>query len=166
MAVPFYQQNSSMPQPSQNYQPVYQVPQGYQNTYEQTSVQQNPRPQLPYANNSQPNQTHSLLLSGRTVNTVDEIKPNEVPMDGSISLFPLSDYSCIYAKQWGTDGLINTVKYIPDLNQAPKDSPAEDFNALILERLDSIEKKLNYKPYHKPYNKNRNNQPEKKEDNR
>lgn len=153
MAGPFYQQNNGMPMPSANYQPVYTVP-AY--PYDNSSNQQASRPQLPNTNQNQQTAPLPVGISGRTVNSVEEIKPNEVPMDGSISLFPMHDYSAIYAKQWSTDGLINTVKYIPDTSQYSGAKAQTDINAIILERLEAIEKKLDYKPYHKPYNKNRN----------
>lgn len=38
------------------------------------------------------------MLPGRQVANADEITPQEVPMDGSVSLFPQQDYSAIYAK--------------------------------------------------------------------
>ena len=52
-------------------------------------------------------------IPGRLVNNLDEITPQEVPMDGSVSLFPQNDYSAIYAKTWTKDGTIATVKYVP-----------------------------------------------------
>ena len=45
-------------------------------------------------------------IPGRLVNNLDEITPQEVPMDGSVSLFPQNDYSAIYAKTWTKDGTI------------------------------------------------------------
>ena len=52
-------------------------------------------------------------IPGRLVNNLDEITPQEVPMDGSVSLFPQADYSAIYAKTWTKDGTIATVKFVP-----------------------------------------------------
>lgn len=42
---------------------------------------------------SAPNQQNSSSIFGRVVNDESEIMPNEVPMDGSISIFPKSDGS-------------------------------------------------------------------------
>ena len=50
------------------------------------------------------------VLPGRVVNNLDEITPQEVPMDGSVSLFPQQDYSAIYAKTWTKDEAITTVE--------------------------------------------------------
>ena len=45
-------------------------------------------------------------IPGRLVNNLDEITPQEVPMDGSVSLFPTNDFSAIYAKTWTKDDTI------------------------------------------------------------
>lgn len=52
-------------------------------------------------------------IAGRMVKTIDEIAPNEIPMDGSIALFPTQDGSTIFAKGWNTDGTISTIEYAP-----------------------------------------------------
>ena len=108
-------------------------------------------------------------LSGRIVNSDSEITPNEVVMDGSISLFPQSDYSCIFAKQWGPDGTIQTVRYIPEVVEPETVAEATSGINLsnIMDRLDEIEtllKKQN-KPYNnrKLYNNYKKNDGEKKE---
>lgn len=61
-------------------------------------------------------------------------------MDGTISLFPLSDYSAIFAKQWKSDGLIHSVKFVPA--QIEEQKQEKSFNETVLERLDKIEKML------------------------
>src|SRR5690625_4963374 len=58
------------------------------------------------------------VLPGRQVANSDEITPQEVPMDGSVSLFPQQDYSCIYAKTWTKEGTIATLKFVPEQPQA------------------------------------------------
>lgn len=68
-------------------------------------------------------------ITGRRVNSLQEIMPNEVPMDGTMSLFPKSDYSCVYGKMWNTDGTIRTVCYLPQ-EQPPIDPQAEMLNHL------------------------------------
>ena len=80
------------------------------------------------------------VAPGRTVDSENEIKPNEIPMDGTISLFPLSDYSAIFAKQWKSDGLIHSVKFVPA--QIEEQKQEKSFNETVLERLDKIEKML------------------------
>ena len=81
------------------------------------------------AGNQTPNLYQNQLnriqsIPGRLVNNLDEITPQEVPMDGSVSLFPQADYSAIYAKTWTKDGTIATVKFIPEQPQMePQKSP-------------------------------------------
>lgn len=103
-------------------------------------------------------------IPGRLVANADEIMPQEVPMDGSVSLFPQNDYSCIYAKTWTKEGTIATVKFIPEQpqNGEPQKSPLEM-------RLDSIEQKLDAmtrQMFNRPrnYQKRNNSNPKKKEE--
>lgn len=151
--APFYQNQNGMNQGA-NYQP-----QGWQNPYQSQYPIYNPpqnQVRLPY-DNAQSNPP-VMQINGRVVSSNDEIKPNEVPMDGSISLFPISDYSAIYAKQWDKNGLLQMVKYIPE---HPVQSPATEQNDILSEirqRLDNIEKKLSYRPNYKKYPNKRDSQ--------
>lgn len=52
-------------------------------------------------------------LPGKMVSSQADITPNDVPMDGRVSLFPQQDYSCIIAKAWNAEGKIDTVVYVP-----------------------------------------------------
>lgn len=95
-------------------------------------------------------------MYGRVINNESEITPNEVPMDGSISIFPLSDYSAIIAKQWSADGTIKTLRFIPDCSTSSStpNNQFNDFAKSIDDRLSNIEKSLSYKK--RPYKKNQN----------
>ena len=120
--------------PNGNYPPTTQ---SYQNLY------------------SQQPQNRFQSIPGRLVNNLDEITPQEVPMDGSVSLFPQNDYSAIYAKTWTKDGTIATVKFIPEQPQMePQKSPLEERLDHIDQRFDKLEKMLsNRNKSKKPYNK-------------
>lgn len=87
------------------------------------------------------------VLPGRVVNNSDEITPQEVPMDGSVSLFPQQDYSCIYAKTWTKEGTIATMKFVPEQPQAATEqkSPLEERLDRIDQKLEALDKKL-YRP--------------------
>lgn len=105
---------------------------------------------------SHPYVFHFSSIPGRVVNTSDEITPQEVPMDGSVSLFPQSDYSCIYAKTWTKEGTIATMKFVPEQPVAtePQKSPIEERFDKIDQRLDKLEKMLsNRNKPRKSYNK-------------
>lgn len=87
------------------------------------------------------------VLSGRVINNSDDITPQEVPMDGSVSLFPQQDYSCIYAKTWTKEGTIATLKFVPEQPQAATEqkSPLEERLDRIDQKLEALDKKL-YRP--------------------
>lgn len=127
------------------------------NPYYPTSYYPQYQPQQTYLpSNTQPNlasmsQRHTSL-SGRMVNSETDIMPNEVIMDGSISLFPLSDYSSIIAKQWNANGTISTIKYVP-ITDSSEESDTNKLVAVMNQRFDELEKKLSER---KP-NGNRNN---------
>lgn len=116
-------------------------PNGY---YPQMPPQYN-SPQPNYQPYTPPAQTNPPSLSGRMVNSISEVTPQEVPMNGEASIFPQRDGSVIFAKMWNQDGTIKTVRYVPEpegaLGNATADSK-EDPIALILGRLDGIEKKI------------------------
>lgn len=100
--------------------------------------------------------TMPAMIPGRLVTNADEITPQEVPMDGSISLFPQNDYSCIYAKTWTKEGTIATLKFVPEQpqNTEQQKSPLEMRLDSIDQRLAALDKKLN-----KPRNFQKRNNP-------
>lgn len=63
-------------------------------------------------------------VRGRVISAESEILPNEILMDGSITLFPLADNSAIIAKQWTTNGSIQTTRFIPEPSEVS--APAEE----------------------------------------
>lgn len=78
------------------------------------------------------------MLAGKIINSLQDVRPNEIPTDGSPSLFPASDFSCIFVKAWGQDGNIQTVKYVPE-NQNQQSS--NEFN-LLMAKLNELEEFL------------------------
>ena len=102
-----------------------------------------------YQMQPQPNYYQPIrpTIFGRTVGNESEIVPNEVPMDGSVSYFPTSDGSSIYAKKWRTDGTIQTLKFVPVVEPTQPAAErntvlASDITAdiqLIADRLSKIE---------------------------
>ncbi len=95
-------------------------------------------------------------LHGRIIANPEEIKLNEIPMDGTASLFPMNDDSCIYAKAWGPDGKIQTYRYIrEDVSKVQDEGPSEF--AQVMTRLDKIEQMLGQRGQQKQqYYNNRN----------
>ena len=100
--------------------------------------------------------TMPAIIPGRLVANADEITPQEVPMDGSVSLFPQNDYSCIYAKTWTKEGTIATLKFVPEQpqNTEQQKSPLEMRLDSIDQQLEALNKRLN-----KPRNFQKRNNP-------
>lgn len=92
-----------------------------------------PIPNQQYLSQLQP--TKILGLLGKSVDSIEVVKATDIPLDGSISYFPLTDGSAIVTKQLKADGTSKTVVYKPvedDTNPIP--------NYITIEELD---KRLN-----------------------
>lgn len=91
----------------------------------------------------------SPSVCGRVISNPDSIAPQEVPMDGSISVFPMQDNSAIFVKRWNADGTIKTIKFVPDStvsDTAPTSSISlEDISQELSEIRGDLAKVLKYK---------------------
>ena len=88
------------------YNPYYQ-PQRFQNV-----EQPNQQPMM--ATYQSPIQlTQPTTLLGKAVESIDVVKATDIPLDGSISYFPLTDGSAIVSKQLQNDGTSKIVVYKP-----------------------------------------------------
>jgi hypothetical protein len=85
------------------FNPYYQ-PQRFQNAEQQPMMTQFQQPmQL----------TKPSYLLGKSVDNIDVVKATDIPLDGSISYFPLTDGSAIVSKQLQNDGTSKIVVYKP-----------------------------------------------------
>ena len=50
---------------------------------------------------------------GKSVDSIDVVKAMDIPLDGSVSYFPLTDGTAIVTKQLQTDGTSKTIVYKP-----------------------------------------------------
>lgn len=57
--------------------------------------------------------TKTSSLLGKSVDNIDVVKATDIPLDGSISYFPLTDGSAIVSKQLQMDGTSKMVVYKP-----------------------------------------------------
>ena len=149
-AAPYY--NNPMPSPYQNSIPLYSP---YQPSI--TMPHYNPMPnQTPQQPQFVPIQIHGHTIKDENT----EIAPNDVPMDGTVSLFPTENYSCIFAKHWNKDGKITTTKFVP----VPVDEdyvPTPGFEDEMRSRMDELKQLLQqnaHRSYNKKSNYNRNKQ--------
>lgn len=93
---------------NQRIQPMEQQNQPY------TSPLQNPMQNSPLQNRQ--------FLNGKSVDSIDVVKAMDIPLDGSVSYFPIADGSAIVTKQLQTDGTSKTIVYRP-VNEEKKDTP-------------------------------------------
>ena len=99
----------------------------------QQMVNQPTQPQ-PYIPTIQPINNPTSLL-GKAVESIDVVKAMDIPFDGSISYFPLTDGSAIITKQLQTDGTSKMVVYKP-VQEDKKD-------AIQFATLEDIENAIN-----------------------
>ena len=126
--------------------PYYNPGQRYQPMPTQPIMNQPLTPQ-PYI---QPVQqpTSQVGLLGKSVDNIDVVKAMDIPLDGSISYFPLTDGSAIVSKQLQMDGTSKIVVFKPFNEQKSevKYLTSEDLekaiNGLNLEEIDNIKEEI------------------------
>lgn len=90
--------------------------------YGYNPYQQYQQPQYQYQ--YQP-QVQMPALSGRMVNSFDEVTANDVPMNGTMAVFPKADLSEIECRQWNANGTISKIVYKPILEDKPNTLSSE-----------------------------------------
>lgn len=83
-------------------------------------------------------------LLGKSVDSVDVVKAIDIPLDGSVSYFPLTDGSAIVTKQLQMDGTSKIMVYKPMIEQKEevKTISYEEFEELRKE-VKTVKDKLN-----------------------
>lgn len=108
----FMQPQMQRVQPVQPVQPIQPMDQQY--------TQSTPQP-------TQPIYRQALGLQGKSVDSLDVVKAMDIPLDGSISYFPLVDGSAIVTKQLQQDGTSKTIIYRPTEDEKPEDPKKEEY---------------------------------------
>lgn len=123
--------NQFQPMAPSAYMPVQQAYQPYQQQYPQMPTRMVPQ------------------ISGRVVNSLDDITVQEVPTDGTMALFPSADGTCVYSKRWTPDGNISTMRFVPEVQEVPpqQPSPFDIINDRISELFDVVERIEDRLPY-------------------
>lgn len=91
-----------------NYNQFYQPQMRMQQPMQQPITQQI---QQPIVQPVQPIQ--NIGLQGKSVDSIDVVKAMDIPLDGTVSYFPLTDGTAIVSKQLQMDGTSKTVIYKP-----------------------------------------------------
>ena len=79
--------------------------------------------------------TKPTTLLGKSVDNIDVVKAMDIPLDGSISYFPLTDGSAIVSKQLQNDGTSKIIVYKP--------TQEEKKDAIQFATLDDIQEAIN-----------------------
>lgn len=87
-------------------QPINQ-PLQYGNQFYNPQFMQQPRVQ------TQDNYKPNISLQGKSVDSIEVVKATDIPLDGSISYFPIVDGSAIVTKQLQADGTSKIIIYKP-----------------------------------------------------
>lgn len=92
---------------------------------------------------------NTYKLNGKQVESVDVVKAMDIPMDGSVSYFPIADGSAIVTKQLQMDGTSKTVVYKPtveDKKELPKYITPDELKSAIkdidLSDIDDLKEEL------------------------
>ena len=103
-------------------------------------MQPQPQPQIQpeMQFNQQPMYRQPSGLQGKSVDNVEVVKATDIPLDGSISYFPLTDGSAIVTKQLQQDGTSKTVIYRPSDEKEEKNLP----KYITVDELDKAIKKI------------------------
>ena len=119
-----------IPRYSQPYQP-YNNPTIQQQNMQQTYT---PQPQVPMTIQG---------LQGKTVDSLDVVKAMDIPLDGSVSYFPLVDGSAIITKQLQQDGTSKTIVYKPSEETPMGEQPKEQY--VTIEKFNEVVKDVDGK---------------------
>lgn len=121
------------PNYNQYYQPQMRVGQPMQPIQPIQPMQQQQIVQQPMA---QPIQ--AIGLQGKSVESIDVVKAMDIPLDGSVSYFPLTDGSAIVSKQLQQDGTSKTIIYKPIIEKE------EEVKYVTFEDLDKKIKEIDF----------------------
>lgn len=119
-------------------------------------VNYNPYQQQPYQQVYQPMPVQPTItqpitsgLQGKSVDSIDVVKAMDIPLDGSISYFPLVDGTAIVSKQIQLDGTSKTTIYRPTTDEqveqpkyATLDDVKQEIRNLDLSDIDDLKEEI------------------------
>ena len=124
--------------------PYYNMNQRYQ----QNGINTPPITTPPYIPPMPQTITQNNLL-GKVVDSIEVVKAMDIPLDGSVSYFPLSDGTAIISKQLQNDGTSKTIVYKPieeDKKELPKyvtiEEVKKEINKIDLSELEDLKDEL------------------------
>lgn len=130
-----------------NYQPNF-MNQGY-GMYGispmQPQMQRMQQPEQPYNQYLQPQPVYkpSMGLQGKSVDSIDVVKAMDIPLDGSVSYFPLTNGTAIVTKQLQQDGTSKTIVYQPVEQERKEEAPKYVTGEELTKQVNIISKNNN-----------------------
>lgn len=117
--------------------PYYTQPPRYQPINNTNMMQQQYIPPMP-----QP--TTQIGLLGKIVDSIDVVKAMDIPLDGSVSYFPLTDGTAIVSKQLQNDGTSKTIIYKPTIENKKDIVKYATFNEIdeLKQELEDLRKEI------------------------
>ena len=76
----------------------------------------------------------NIGLQGKSVDSIDVVKAMDIPLDGSVSYFPLTDGTAIVSKQLQMDGTSKTIVYEP-VKEENKEEPKSNINEELMNKI-------------------------------
>lgn len=80
-------------------------------------------------------------LNGKTISSENEIQAGDVMSNGEASWFPMRDGSCIVCRQMNSNGLISSIRYVPETPAAPEPTQADRIESKLNEILTALSNK-------------------------
>lgn len=124
-----------------NYYPSYNqfygqtIPQGMPKMQPMQPVEQ----QFPQYSQTQQFYKQPVGLQGKSVDSIEVVKAMDIPLDGSVSYFPIADGTAIVTKQLQQDGSSKTIVYKPVVEEETEESIPK---YITVEELDESLKKV------------------------
>lgn len=110
----------------------------YYNNYNYQGINQMPQ----YQTQMQTTQNfRGIGLQGKVIDNLEVVKATDIPLDGSISYFPLADGTGIASKQLMQDGTSKIVIYKPIDNEVPTEQPKYITESDLKEQIKGLNNK-------------------------
>lgn len=123
-----------------NYNPYYNYMQPQIPRVDPQFVQPQTQPNVP------PIYKQNIGLQGKSVDSLEVVKAMDIPLDGSVSYFPLLDGSAIVTKQLQQDGTSKTIVYKPVENEKTEEQKREE-KYITIEKFNEIIKDIDPKQF-------------------
>ena len=117
-----------------------------------------PQPQQVLKQNPQMYKSQNgVVLQGKVVDSLDVVKATDIPYDGSVSYFPLTDHSAIITKQLQQDGTSKMIIYKPIADNEEENKSKYVTETDLKEQLSNMDSKYITESDLKEQLKNMNN---------